>query len=137
MEVPTARLERWWRGLVSRVLRLRYRSYISATGPLYLHPRVVIRQIRPEGARGESLTIVAAGHNSIGLGTIIQSCGTLHLGERSFVGDCCGLGCNHRITIGNDVMIAQAVSIRDSDHATERLDIPMNRQGIVTSPVTI
>lgn len=105
--------------------------------PLYLHPRVVIRPIRPQGARGESLTIIAAGHDRVGLGTIIQGCGTLHPGERSFVGDYCGLGCTHRITIGNDVMIAQAVSIRDSDHATERLDIPMNRQGIVTSPVTI
>lgn len=137
MEVPTARLERWWRGLVSRALRLRFHQHISASGALYPHPRVVIRPIRPQGTRGESLTIIAAGHDRVGLGTIIQGCGTLHPGERSFVGDYRGIGCNHRITIGNDVMIAQAVSIRDSDHATERLDIPMNRQGIVTSPVTI
>lgn len=34
-------------------------------------------------------------------------------------------------------MIAQAVSIRDTDHNFECNSIPMNKQGITTSPIII
>ncbi|UTH46303.1 acyltransferase (plasmid) [Loktanella salsilacus] len=34
-------------------------------------------------------------------------------------------------------MIAQSVSIRDTDHIFNRTDKPMNQQGIITAPVII
>lgn len=34
-------------------------------------------------------------------------------------------------------MIASSVSIRDTDHRFDRLDIPMISQGIVTAPIVI
>lgn len=68
---------------------------------------------------------------------IIQGSGKLTFGARSFVGEYSVIGCNSEIEIGQDVMIAQAVTIRDTDHAFDRLDLPMNRQGIVTAPISI
>src|SRR5690606_3728643 len=69
--------------------------------------------------------------------TLIQGSGEIYFGLRTFCGDFCVFGVNERIKIGNDVMIAQAVTIRDTDHCFNRLDVPMNLQGITTKPVTI
>jgi len=69
--------------------------------------------------------------------TLIQGSGELVLGRRSFVGEGCTIGVNERITIGDDVMIAQAATIRDTDHVFASRDVPMNQQGIDTSAVCI
>ncbi|QRD53838.1 acyltransferase (plasmid) [Pseudosulfitobacter pseudonitzschiae] len=34
-------------------------------------------------------------------------------------------------------MIAQSVSIRDTDHVFSRTDKPMNQQGIITAPIIV
>ncbi|MEZ5766691.1 MAG: acyltransferase [Paracoccaceae bacterium] len=59
------------------------------------------------------------------------------LGRNSLLGEYCTIGCNDRIDIGRDVMISQAVSIRDTDHTHARTDIAMKEQGITTAAVTI
>lgn len=41
------------------------------------------------------------------------------------------------ITIGEDVLIAGSVSIRDSNHKFDRLDVPIVAQGIRSSPIRI
>ncbi len=57
--------------------------------------------------------------------------GIVKLGDRTTLGpnvliDGC---CDGEIVIGNDVMIARNTLIRSSNHAYNRLDIPMNKQG--------
>lgn len=68
---------------------------------------------------------------------IIQGSSKLKIGARSFVGEYSVIGVNESIYIGEDVMIAQAVSIRDTDHAFHDLNKPMLKQGIVTKPIVI
>lgn len=130
-------LDRLEQGLFSRMKRWRYRHSLKSGGPLRVGRGVVIRRFRGGDGTLPPLRIVAAGHNTIGIGVIIQGSGQLVLGEKSFFGDYCVIGCNSEITIGRDVMIAQAVTIRDTDHAFARTDIPMNRQGITTAPIRI
>tara|TARA_R110000765_G_scaffold415451_2_gene516579 strand:- start:135 stop:680 length:546 start_codon:yes stop_codon:yes gene_type:complete len=68
---------------------------------------------------------------------ILQGSGTLTIKKNSFIGSFSVIGVNESIEIGENVMIAQAVSIRDTDHAFDRTDIPMKLQGIVTKPIII
>jgi len=56
---------------------------------------------------------------------IIQGSGYFQLGSRSFIGSFSVIGVNEKVVIGNNVMIAQGVSIRDTNHAFTRTDIPM------------
>lgn len=77
------------------------------------------------------------GRNAIGKYTVIQGSGAITFGERTFCGEFCVFGVNESIMIGRDVMIAQAVTIRDTDHGFYETTKPMAGQGIVTSPVVI
>lgn len=49
----------------------------------------------------------------------------------------CTIGVKASLSIGDDCLIAEMVSIRDHDHATSRTDIPMRLQGASTAPVVI
>jgi acetyltransferase-like isoleucine patch superfamily enzyme len=68
---------------------------------------------------------------------IIQGGGDIYIGDRSFVSQNCILGCQEEISIGADVMIAASVTIRDTDHRFNDVSMPMNKQGVTTSPVRI
>lgn len=63
--------------------------------------------------------------------------GVLTVGDRVNINDGSFLVCREAISIGNDVMIGEYVSIRDNDHAFERLDRTMREQGFTTKPVSI
>jgi len=97
--------------------------------------------IRPFGTGqlgfGPGLKIQLKERAVIGHGTVIKGSGSFEMGAASFCGPSCVIGCNEAIIIGRDVMIADHVSIRDTDHTFVRTDIPMNQQGIVTAPVRI
>lgn len=68
---------------------------------------------------------------------ILQGSGKIEIGEYSYVNAYTVIGSNQSVTIGKNVMISNAVSIRDTDHRFDRFDIPMIRQGITTAPVVI
>lgn len=68
---------------------------------------------------------------------IIQGSGNFILGERSFICSYSVIGCNEYIRIGADCMIADSVSIRDTDHNFDSIDVPMIKQGIKTEKVII
>jgi len=87
--------------------------------------------------RENKLQIFLNGHNTICHHTDIQGSGIVIFGERSYCGAFCVIGANELVSIGADVMIAQAVTIRDTDHAAFRIDVSMSKQGIVTKPVVI
>ena len=68
---------------------------------------------------------------------IIQGSGKFILGENSYLSSYCVIGVNESISIGKNVMIADAVSIRDTNHNFQDINIPMKNQGINTSPIII
>lgn len=86
---------------------------------------------------GKGLTIEAGSNVRFHDFCIIQGSSRIKIGNNSFIGQFSVIGCNESIYIGKDVMIAQSVSIRDTDHVFSSLDIPMSEQGISTSPVII
>ncbi|MCK5536144.1 MAG: acyltransferase [Bacteroidales bacterium] len=89
------------------------------------------------GKNKKSFKIIFGEGVSIKSDVLIQGSGTLLIGKRTYIGSHSVIGVNEKISIGNDVMISQYVSIRDTDHAFNRVDIPMNRQGIATAPIVI
>lgn len=87
--------------------------------------------------RENKLRVILKGYNTICHHVDIQGSGTITFGKRSFCGAYSILGVNESITIGSDVMIAQLVAIRDTDHVSQSTDRPMLTQGIITSSVII
>lgn len=83
------------------------------------------------------LKIIFSSGVAINSDVLIQGSGTLTIGKNSYVGSYSVIGVNEKISIGANVMISQHVSIRDTDHVFNRVDIPMNQQGIMTSPIII
>ena len=83
------------------------------------------------------LCIVLMNDSRLNNNITLQGYGKFILGEKSFLGSYCIVASNELIQIGRNVMIADFVSIRDTDHNYDNLDIPMIEQGIVTSPVII
>jgi len=63
--------------------------------------------------------------------------GTLTVGNGTVFGHHCTVGACERIDIGENCLIAEMVSIRDHDHRFDRLDIPILKQGSVSSPISI
>jgi len=82
---------------------------ICLSGPIWLHR---LCTLQADGGR-----IIIGSNTSIGPFTIIGSIAA--------------------VTIGNNCMIAECVSIRDHDHAYGNSSVPMRVQGWVTRPVNI
>lgn len=93
--------------------------------------------MREFGLHDGSLKVDFRGGNRIGRFTTIQGSGYISFGKNSFCNDFCIFGVNERIEIGDNVMIADAVSIRDTDHNHSNINVPMINQGITTSPVIV
>ena len=110
------------------------REYVILHGDARVNAGVAVKPF--DFGRGK-LRIELKTHSRLNENIIIQGSGKLVLGENSFIGDYSIVGCNEYIRIGNNVMISQFVSIRDTDHKFDRLDVPMNVQGIATAPVHI
>jgi acetyltransferase-like isoleucine patch superfamily enzyme len=64
--------------------------------------------------------------------------GTIHLGERVYVGPYAYLGtAGHKLEIGTDTMIGAHSYIITENHGTQRQDIPYSQQGFVGADVRI
>ncbi len=63
--------------------------------------------------------------------------GRLSLGVRVIFGHHCTLAVADSLIIGDNSLLAEMVSIRDHDHAFDRLDVPIRLQGMVSAPVVI
>jgi len=113
--------------------RLLYWPFLRCGQSCRFSRGLVIRQFDSK----HRLEIVCKGHNSFGHHTHIQGTGRIVFGERSFCGAFCVFGVNESISIGSNVMIAQMVTIRDTDHVYEDITRPMVSQGISTNPVVI
>lgn len=93
----------------------------------------------------EGVEIEGPGKLKIGTGSIIYKnsqlvCAKnaeLNIGERCSIGRFNRITCLKSLTIGNDVLIAQCVSIMDSKHKTELNGIPYKLQGYDLMPTRI
>ena len=113
---------------------LKYSRYVDVFGKTTIQSRVKINPfISPKG----KLKLILHNRTQIYNDVLIQGSGTIIIGERSYISSYSVIGCNEKIYIGKNVMIANNVSIRDTDHNFSSLDIPMIDQGIITKPVLI
>ena len=92
---------------------------------------------KPYVVEGQQLRLVLKGHNLIGHGSVFQGSSLIEFGEGTYCAGHCIIASNERVSIGKNVMIADMVSIRDTDHQVSQCDIPMVNQGIKTRPVII
>lgn len=132
---PLEHLEAWLSAgkgaLVGRWLRLR-------------HPGLTLpRHTRLESdiawrlARGARLVLGAGCHLRRGIEFKVDAGATIRLGERVHIGPWSTLSALDEITIGDDCLIAEGVSIRDHDHAIDSVGMPFAAQGYRVAPVRI
>ncbi len=114
--------------------KLKYRRFVNIGPNNVVGKRV---HIRPFFGQKRVLKLSTAKNVRIYRDVLIQGSGKITIGYRSFIGSFSIIGCNDEITIGENVMIAQSVSIRDTDHNFEDTDKPMIQQGTTTAPVII
>ena len=113
---------------------LKYGSYVTIEAGAWVEPAV---HIKPFYKNANKLKVVLKPHAYIKRDSIIQGSGYFELGENSYISSFCVIGVNEKIIIGKDVMIADSVSLRDTDHMFDSIDIPMRHQGIKTAPIII
>jgi len=116
------------------VLKIKYPFIFNINAVSYIGHNIKVKLFFFNNTR---LRIILEGNNSLHSNTLFQGSGTIIFGKNSFCGEFSVFGCNDKIHIGSNVMIAQAVTLRDTDHNFQRTDIPMIQQGITTSPVVI
>lgn len=116
------------------LFKIKYHHFLIIEKGAFVREKV---QINPFWFNNRILTLHLKKGANIHKYVIIQGCGNITIGEKSVIGSFSVIGCNEKITIGKNVMIAQNVSIRDTDHKFNEINIPMNKQGISTSPISI
>lgn len=114
--------------------KLRYGSSLRTSGKVTLEKRV---SIRPFPGQTGKLMVEMHPNTHLKHDVIIQGSGRLILGKNSYISSFSVIGVNDRIEIGENVMIANSVSIRDTDHVFSDLNLPLNAQGLETAPVII
>jgi acetyltransferase-like isoleucine patch superfamily enzyme len=67
----------------------------------------------------------------------IECWGELIVGARTIFGHHCTIAAGESVRIGEDCLIAEMVSIRDRDHASDDPSVPYRLQGHVTAPVVV
>jgi acetyltransferase-like isoleucine patch superfamily enzyme len=107
-----------------------------------LHPRVrfgphcdVRSGARFEVARGASVRIGSG--CILDVGFTLEDRGVIEVGDRTVFGHHCTIAADQRISIGENCLLAEMVSIRDHDHAFESTDVSIIDQGRATAPVRI
>lgn len=122
--------------LASLAVRARYWHLIRAGKSCTLGRGVVIKPTWPR--ESQSLTKLILGSRvRIGSFTTFQGSGQVVFGDRTYCGTHCFFGSNAQILIGPDVLIADYVAFRDSDHVIADVSLPVNKQGIVSSPIVV
>ena len=120
--------------VITLLQRLRYAGILEVHGKVKIDKRVSLSPFR---GKKRTLKVVLHQNTHLKHDCIIQGTGTFSLGENSYISSYCVIGVNESIQIGKNVMIANAVSIRDTDHLFDDISLPMNQQGYRTRPVVI
>lgn len=114
--------------------RLQYWHHLKA-GPHSRFQRGIL--FKPYYCCDGHLVLELKGNNLIGHNSVFQGSARIVFGERSFCAGNCVFAANSGITIGQNVMIADQVTIRDTDHRYEDISVPMIDQGMQSNEVTI
>ena len=113
---------------------IKYYPFIKLGHKVYIEERVKVNQF---WINNKAMKIVLNDFSYIKNDVIIQGSGKLILGKKSYISSYSTIGANELIHIKENVMIADNVTIRDTDHNHDKIDIAMIDQGITTAPVTI
>lgn len=116
------------------LVRIRYWPFVSLSRGSYFQKGVIFK---PFLWREGRLSLVLQGNNIIGNGTVFQGSAIIEFGEQSFCAGNCVFASNAGIKIGSHVMIADAVTVRDTDHGFDDYDKPMMQQEISAKAVII
>ena len=84
-------------------------------------------------------TSMVANEGSIILGNVSLGCPqNIKIGNNSYVnGGVISASANATITIGDNCMISYGVHIRTDMHSFDRIDVPMNKQGMIEKSIVI
>ena len=121
----------------ARLVRARIRAArdgadVRLHGMSFLGPDVELTAPRGEGR------LVIGPWCWIGSGVALRShAGRVTVGAKSVIGGGTVINSYLDVSIGEGALFADDVHITDFDHRTDRLDVPIKDQGIVTSPVRI
>jgi acetyltransferase-like isoleucine patch superfamily enzyme len=118
----------------STLFKLKYSSYVELHRGAWVEPNV---SIKPFLNIERKIKVVLHKHAYIKRNVIIQGSGLLVVGENSYISSFCVIGVNEKIIIGQNVMIADSVSLRDTNHTFDDISIPMIKQGIKTASIII
>jgi acetyltransferase-like isoleucine patch superfamily enzyme len=72
-----------------------------------------------------------------GVSFVVTDTGRIILGNRIYMGRNCVLSSDTRITIGDNTMIAEFVSVIDANHRFEKNGVPIRDQDLEAHPVVI
>jgi acetyltransferase-like isoleucine patch superfamily enzyme len=118
--------------LIGKLYQLRYYSYLNLASSAGIEGKLRLYFIN-----NRTLKVIMKANAFLKPDVIIQGAGELTIGEGSYISSFCVIGVNEEVNIGNDVMIADSVSIRDTDHQFGELSLPIKYQGITTAPIII
>jgi acetyltransferase-like isoleucine patch superfamily enzyme len=124
--------------LISTIIaRLRYWDFIEMGEKCRIGKGLLILPVWRED-RDSLVRLVMRDGVVLGNYTKIQGLGgVVEFGERSFCGFYCIFGCREKIQIGRDVLIADLVTMRDTNHIFDDPTIAINKQGICSSGIVI
>jgi acetyltransferase-like isoleucine patch superfamily enzyme len=106
------------------------------------HPRVRFGA-RCDVRSGAHVTVARGATVTFGPGCVLdhgftlEAVGRISVGDRTVFGHHCTVAADDSVTIGRGCLIAEMVSIRDHDHAFDRVDVPILDQGRRTEPIVI
>jgi acetyltransferase-like isoleucine patch superfamily enzyme len=92
---------------------------------------------------GAHLTVARGATVTFGSGCVLdhgftlEAVGRISVGDRTVFGHHCTLAADESVVIGRGCLIGEMVSIRDHDHAFDRVDLPILDQGRSTHPIVI
>lgn len=135
--------ERWWSAL-GQLHRVLDSVYLHASRSLLCHEHPGLSlgknvRIEPSVAfwLGPSSTVQIGDQSRVRKFSEVKVDGTLVIGQRVHIGPWVTLGALDSLTIGDDCLIAERVSIRDHEHVTTDAVAAYNSQGYVTRAITI
>ena len=114
--------------------KVKYKKYLTIEKNVSLQKGLRINNFN---SKTKKLNIILHSKVSLKQDVIIQGTGKIEIGENSFIGSFSVVGSNESVFIGKNVMVAQSVSIRDTDHEFKDITIPMMKQGIITDKIVI
>jgi len=123
----------YYNNLITYYYKLLYKNNLQLHKKARIEGKIYIKKFYHLG----ELKIIMAENARIYNSVIIQGSGVLKIGKNSYISSFSVIGVNEEISIGDNVMIADAVSIRDTDHNFNDCNLNMNKQGITTSRVII